>query len=171
MTDTTAGDGVNEVIAALEALTKGEPTDEFDRGARAARLNALDMLWPLATPAQPSAGVQAELLDAADKAHRACMSAWSCGEPYHRVKSMMDAVEHLGRVVGRAKDATPAQPDTGDVAALREALEPFAALADKFTGPMVEVSDPHPDNPSRNIQPLPTVYLERAHQTLSLIHI
>lgn len=50
---------------------------------------------------------------------------------------------------------------------LVEALEPFAALADKFTGPMVEVSDPHPENPSRNIQPLPSLYLERAHQALA----
>lgn len=48
-------------------------------------------------------------------------------------------------------------------------LEPFAALADKFTGPMVEVSDPHPDNPSRNIQPFATRHLENAFQALAAL--
>ena len=39
---------LGEVIETLEALTKSPGADEFDKGARAARLDALDMLRPLA---------------------------------------------------------------------------------------------------------------------------
>ena len=70
----------------------------------------------------------------------------------------------------QAKATTPAsQPDFSDLRALAYALRPFAALADKFSGTMVEVSDPHPDNPSRNIQPLQTVCLLRAAALLDAL--
>lgn len=59
---------------------------------------------------------------------------------------------------------------TAEIERLREALRPFADLADKFTGPMVEVCDPHPNNPSRTIQPLPAIYLEAAFQALGGSH-
>jgi hypothetical protein len=40
------------VVETLEALTKTPGVDAFDRGARAARLDALDMIRPLAAPQQ-----------------------------------------------------------------------------------------------------------------------
>ena len=46
---------------------------------------------------------------------------------------------------------------------MREALKPFAALAEKFgRRSVVEVCDPHPDNPSRNIGLLYVDHLRRA---------
>jgi hypothetical protein len=54
-----------------------------------------------------------------------------------------------------------------EVARLRRALEPFVALADKFTGPMVEVCDPHPDNPSHTIQPFATMRFHAARAALT----
>ncbi len=45
---------------------------------------------------------------------------------------------------------------------LEAALKPFAALADKFAGPVVEVSMPHPENPSGTIVPIPTIVFARA---------
>lgn len=66
------------------------------------------------TTASPQVGGD-DLLDAADKAHRACMSAWSCGEPYHRVKTMMDAVEHLGVVVLRRKEKSVIEENIFDL--------------------------------------------------------
>lgn len=39
---------------------------------------------------------------AAGNAYRACMSAWACGEPPHRVKTMIEEVERLGVVIGEA---------------------------------------------------------------------
>ena len=50
--------------------------------------------------------------------------------------------------------------------AQREALEPFAALADKFCGPMVEVCTPTPNNPSPIIQPIPLGYFRRARASI-----
>lgn len=44
-----------------------------------------------------------ELMTASDESFSACMSAWSCGEPSHRVKTMLDRTEELGKVLRRLK--------------------------------------------------------------------
>ncbi len=36
-----------------------------------------------------------EVLDVGEKFLNACFSAWSCGEPYHRVKTMMDRADEF----------------------------------------------------------------------------
>lgn len=51
--------------------------------------------------------------------------------------------------------AHPSPDETAEkLRAAVAALEPFAKLAGKFTGVMVEVCDPHPANPSGRIQPM-----------------
>jgi hypothetical protein len=45
------------------------------------------------------------LRDFAEDAYRKCMSAWSCGEPRHRVEAMIGAVEQLGSAL-----AEPGRP-------------------------------------------------------------
>ncbi len=44
-----------------------------------------------------------ELKKAADEAFSACMSAWSCGEPPHRVRDMLDRTDELGSLLRRLK--------------------------------------------------------------------
>ena len=102
MTDTTAGEGVREIIETLEALTKSPGTGEFDRGARAARLDALDMLRPLA--AQPSAGAQGEAVAWRWK----LLGSWAYTDSPGRAKLERSLGETLYPLY-----ATPTQPDTG----------------------------------------------------------
>lgn len=50
-----------------------------------------------------------------------------------------------------------------EIGRLRTALEPFARLAERFpTGSVVEISAPHPGNPSPHIEPFNTDHFRRA---------
>jgi hypothetical protein len=50
---------------------------------------------------------------------------------------------------------------------LREALKPFAALDGFDKSIMIEVCEPHPDNPSPRIQPMPASAILRARAALT----
>lgn len=50
-----------------------------------------------------------EALAIGEKFLNACFSAWACGEPHHRVKTMMDRADEF-RAALDALSATPAQP-------------------------------------------------------------
>jgi len=62
------------------------------------------------------------VLDAARTAYRACHSAWSCGEPHHRVKAMVDAVDALGVALGEPGARPPAS--SASVTAADDPREP-----------------------------------------------
>lgn len=61
-----------------------------------------------------------EALAIGEKFLNACFSAWACGEPHHRVKTMMDRADEF-RAALDALSATPAQP-VDETERLREAL-------------------------------------------------
>lgn len=50
---------------------------------------------------------------------------------------------------------------------LRGALEPFAGLSGQFSGGVVEICAPHPDNPSARIEPFPTSKFDAARTALN----
>ena len=66
----------------------------------------------------------------------------------------------------------PIHPASGDLerkllVKLLDTLVPLAAVAAKFQGcPVVEISKPHPDNPSSTILPMPREWFERAADDL-----
>ena len=76
----------------------------------------------------------------------------------------------MARTVEHAMISPEAYADglAAEIGRLRALLEPFAQLAEKFPGsPVVEISEPHPDNPSPHIEPFNTVHFRRAHSGLA----
>jgi hypothetical protein len=73
--------------------------------------------------------------------------------------------KHNAAFIAAAPDmAALIATQAAEIERLREAIEPFVDLADHFFGPVVEVCNPHPDNPSRVIVQFATSHLENARQ-------
>lgn len=147
MTDTTAGEGVRmfgpEVenvqsryiivhqLRASAEIQSAEVTERMGRKATTDRASlmreAADLIEALA--AQPSAGAQTlgrniTLSPFDDQVGNAVISPEEPDGPYWTLIAQGGDAEQnaIGAEIVRRLNATPAQPDTGDVAALREAV-------------------------------------------------
>ena len=86
-----------------------------------------------------------------------------------RLQQRVDVAASLNHVyAANVELADYADGLAAEIGRLRALLEPFAQLAEKFPGsPVVEISEPHPDNPSPHIEPFNTVHFRRAHSGLA----
>lgn len=87
--------------AAITSLTEQVETLTIDRSA------AIDQGNFWRNYAKDLERRLSEVREAGDEAYRACNSAWAAGEPPHRVKDMLDAVQRLGIACGSLGAALP----------------------------------------------------------------
>jgi hypothetical protein len=83
--------------------------------------------------ARPAEETSENLMECADEAVRACLSAWACGRHANRIE-MIEAIERLQAAVGRCRTTRPAdagvvQPDDAfETSAIVERLRKRAAF-------------------------------------------